>query len=131
MFASINLGYINQIYNFQLSINVILATYRQHKVIHVWLGANLQCISQHNTESALQPTMPARHRRKKEDSSRHTKKEDSSRQESVESFSNAPPTSGIHGNIIAHILKEAQNLSTLSAKPHYPPGVQEFVNYLA
>ena len=26
-----------------------------------WLGANLQCISQHTTESALKPTMPARH----------------------------------------------------------------------
>ena len=54
-----------------------------------------------------------------------------SRQESVESFSNVPSTSGIDGNIVANILKEAQNLSALSAKPHYPPGVQEFVNYLA
>ena len=26
-----------------------------------WLGADLHCISQHTTESALYPTMPARH----------------------------------------------------------------------
>ena len=37
------------------------ATYRQHKVVRPWLGANLQCISKHTTESALKPTMPARH----------------------------------------------------------------------
>ena len=28
------------------------ATYRQHKVIRPWFGANLQCISQHTTELA-------------------------------------------------------------------------------
>ena len=28
------------------------ATCRQHKVVCPWLGANLQCISQHTTESA-------------------------------------------------------------------------------
>ena len=28
------------------------ATYKQHKVVRPWLGANLQCISQHTTESA-------------------------------------------------------------------------------
>ena len=28
------------------------ATYRQHKVVCPWLGANLQCISQRTTESA-------------------------------------------------------------------------------
>ena len=31
------------------------ATYRQHKEVRPWLGANLQCISQHTTESALYP----------------------------------------------------------------------------
>ena len=29
--------------------------YRQHKEVRPWLGANLQCISQHTTESALYP----------------------------------------------------------------------------
>ena len=29
------------------------ATYRQHKEVRPWLRANLQCISQHITESAL------------------------------------------------------------------------------
>ena len=29
------------------------ATYRQHKEVRPWLGANLQSISQHETESAL------------------------------------------------------------------------------
>ena len=37
------------------------ATDRQHKVIGPWWGANLQCISQHTTESAHKHTMPARH----------------------------------------------------------------------
>ena len=45
----------------QRSLEPHTATYRQHKVIRPWLGANLQCISQHTTKSALQPTMPARH----------------------------------------------------------------------
>ena len=31
------------------------ATYRQHKEVRPWLGANLQCISQHTTEPALYP----------------------------------------------------------------------------
>ena len=31
------------------------ATYRQHKEVRPWLGANLQCISQHTTESAFYP----------------------------------------------------------------------------
>ena len=31
------------------------ATYREHKEVRPWLGANLQCISQHTTESALYP----------------------------------------------------------------------------
>ena len=31
------------------------ATYRQHKEVRPWLGANLLCISQHETESALYP----------------------------------------------------------------------------
>ena len=29
--------------------------YRQHKEVRPWLGANLQCISQHETESTLYP----------------------------------------------------------------------------
>ena len=29
------------------------ATDRQHKEVRPWLGANLECISQHTTESAL------------------------------------------------------------------------------
>ena len=31
------------------------ATYRQHKVVRPWLGSNLECISQHTTESAHYP----------------------------------------------------------------------------
>ena len=31
------------------------AAYRQHKEVRPWLGANLQCINQHTTESALYP----------------------------------------------------------------------------
>ena len=58
--------------------------------------------------------------KRKEDSSRHTKKEDSSRQESVESFSNAPPTSGIHGNIIANILKRGPKLIYLVCQAPLP-----------
>ena len=41
-------------------------TYRQHKVVCPWLGLKLQCISQHNTESAHYPTMPMPVRHKTE-----------------------------------------------------------------
>ena len=33
-----------------------IQTLKQNKVIRSWLGANLQCISQHTTESAHKPT---------------------------------------------------------------------------
>ena len=32
-------------------MNRTTATYRQHKIVRPWLGSNLQCISQHATES--------------------------------------------------------------------------------
>ena len=34
---------------------------RYCKVVRTWFGSNLQCISQHTTESAHEPIMPARH----------------------------------------------------------------------
>ena len=43
----------------QRSQDTYTATYRQHKVICPWLGANLHCISEHSTESALLPIMTA------------------------------------------------------------------------
>ena len=46
----------------QLSYQPHTATYREHKVVRLWLESNLQCISQHTTESAHYPTMPARHK---------------------------------------------------------------------
>ena len=36
----------------QRSLEPNTETNTQHKVVRPWLGANLQCISQHNTESA-------------------------------------------------------------------------------
>ena len=45
----------------QQSQESLTATYRQHKEVRPWLGANLQCISQHTTESAHYPATPARH----------------------------------------------------------------------
>ena len=41
------------------TIGNTMKSHTQHKVVRPWLGANLQCISQHTTESAHQPTMPA------------------------------------------------------------------------
>ena len=35
------------------------ATYRKHKVVRPWMGSTLQCVSQHTTESAHYPAMPA------------------------------------------------------------------------
>ena len=34
---------------------IYTATYRQHKVVQPWLGANLQCISQHTLSQLINP----------------------------------------------------------------------------